>query len=109
MKEHFSDEKMFYKIGEVCEMLNLNASQLRFWEKEFDQLNPKKNSKGDRLYKKSDIETIQLIHHLLKEKGYTVPGAKEAMENQDEISEKVQLIEKLKEIKVFLENVKKKL
>lgn len=69
-------EKIFYSISEVSEMLQVNPSLLRFWEKEFDTLKPRKNKKGNRLFTKEDIEQIKLIHHLVKEKGMTIQGAR---------------------------------
>ena len=65
-------EKLYYTIGEVSEMLGLNASQIRYWETEFPSLKPRKDRKGNRLFTKEDIETIKLIHHLVKEKGFTI-------------------------------------
>ena len=107
MEEQFSEEKMFFKIGEVCSILNLNASQLRFWEKEFQELKPKKNSRGERIYTKEDIALIKTIHYLREEKGYTVPGAKEAIKNKDSLVKRIQLIKKLENLKTFFEEVKK--
>ena len=76
-------EKLFYKISEVAEMFNVNISAVRFWEKEFDILNPHKNKKGNRLFTPKDIKNIQIIYHLLKERGFTVEGAKKKLkENQ---------------------------
>mgnify|MGYP006199193245 CR=1 FL=1 len=69
-------EKLYYSIGEVSEMLSINASTIRYWEKEFDILKPKKNAKGDRFFTKEDIEKIRLIYRMLKEKGYTVKVGK---------------------------------
>ena len=109
MSEQFSEEKMFYKIGELCKILSLNASQLRFWEKEFTELVPRKNSKGERTYTKKDIELIRLIIHYRQYKGYTVAGTKEALKNKDSVATKLQMIKKLKNIKAFLEDVKKKI
>ena len=72
-------EKLYYGIGEISEAFNVNASLIRFWEKEFEILKPKKNSKGTRRYSSIDIEKLQTIHHLVKEKGYTLDGAKEQL------------------------------
>ncbi len=69
-------EKLFYKISEVAEMFSVNISAVRFWEKEFDILKPNKNKKGNRLFTPKDIKNIQIIYHLLKERGFTVDGAK---------------------------------
>ena len=72
-------EKLYYSIGEVSTMLDVNASLIRFWEKEFDDLHPKKNNKGNRLFKKDDIELLKRIYELVKVKGYTLQGARESL------------------------------
>jgi DNA-binding transcriptional MerR regulator len=72
-------EKLYYTIGEVSKAFKVNPSLIRFWEKEFEVLKPKKNSKGTRRYSSVDIENFQTIHHLVKEKGYTLEGAKEQL------------------------------
>lgn len=69
-------EKLYYSIGEVSKMFNVNTSLIRFWEKEFDIIKPKKNKKGNRFFTKQDINNIQLIYHLVKDKGMTLSGAK---------------------------------
>ena len=71
--------KVYYSIGEVADMLNVNASLIRFWEKEFDILKLRKNTKGNRMFTASDLEKLQLIYHLVKEKGYTLQGARDAL------------------------------
>jgi DNA-binding transcriptional MerR regulator len=95
-------DKLYYSITEVSQMFELNASTLRFWEKEFEVLSPVKNKKGNRLYTKKDIEHIALIVDLVKRKGYTLQGAKEYLkqrgqnkpneEIKSEVVEKLQLI-----------------
>ena len=75
-------EKKYYTIGEVAEMFGVANSLIRFWEKEFDIINPKKNKKGNRRYTKDVIENIKLVYHLVKEKGYTLPGAKEIIKSK---------------------------
>jgi len=75
-------EKLYYTIGEVAEMFGVNASLIRFWEKEFDALKPKKSGKGNRLFTKADIEKIRIIYHLVKEKGYTLQGARDALKQE---------------------------
>lgn len=69
-------ERMYWSIGEVADTLDVNASLLRYWEKEFGTLRPKRTNKGDRLYTKDDIEQLRRIQHLVKEKGFTLQGAK---------------------------------
>ncbi len=103
-------EKLYYSIGEVAEMLSVNTSLLRYWEKEFDILRPKKNAKGDRFFTKADIENIKLIHHLVKDKGYTLEGAKQQLKMKfDGEKKKLLLIEKLKEVRGFLSELKDQL
>ncbi|MBS1618282.1 MAG: MerR family transcriptional regulator [Bacteroidetes bacterium] len=100
-------EKLYYTIGEVSEMLGLNASQIRYWETEFGELRPKKDRKGNRLFTKEDIETIRLIHHLVKEKGFTIEGAKAKLKGgTDDAMKKMKLIESLKKLRGFLEELK---
>ena len=96
-------DKLFYTIGEVAERYNVNVSLIRFWEKEFDILKPKKNKKGNRLFRKKDIENIDIIFHLVKERGFTLEGAKRKIkENKNETNDNVLIIKKLKEIRKFL-------
>jgi DNA-binding transcriptional MerR regulator len=95
-------QKLFYKISEVAEIFDINISAVRFWEKEFDILKPKKNKKGNRLFTHKDIENIKIIHYLLKEQGFTVEGAKKKLkENKLDTIDNVQIINHLKEIKSF--------
>ncbi len=72
-------EKLYYSIGELAEMFEVNPSLIRFWEKEFPQLQPKKNGRGNRVYSKKDLELFRTIHHLVKDKGFTLEGAKNAL------------------------------
>jgi len=103
-------EKLFYKISEVAEIFNINISAVRFWEKEFDILKPKKNKKGNRLFTPKDIENIKIIHYLLKERGFTVEGAKKKLkENKLDTIDNVQIINHLKEIRKFLSKLKEEL
>ena len=103
-------EKLYYSIGEVSEMLSINASSIRYWEKEFDILKPKKNAKGDRFFTKEDIEKVRLIYHMLKEKGYTVDGAKVQLKDKyEEENRKMALIGKLNKVRNFLVEMKSQL
>jgi DNA-binding transcriptional MerR regulator len=79
----FKQEKLFYSIAEVAEMFDVNASLLRYWEKEFTTIRPHKSDKGTRQYRKEDIESIRRIHHLVKEKGLTLAGAKERLKTDE--------------------------
>lgn len=75
-------EKLYWSIGEVAEQLNVNTSLIRYWEKEFGSLRPKRSGKGDRLFTKKEIDQLQRIQHLVKEKGFTLQGAKEQLRNE---------------------------
>ena len=91
-------EKRYYSIGEVASKFNVNPSLIRFWEQEFKLLNPQKNSRGNRKFTNTDIENINKIYFLLKEKGYTIQGAKDYIRNE-KTSKKLDLVSKLKQIK----------
>jgi len=103
-------EKIYYSIGEVSEMFNVAPSLIRFWESEFEIIQPKKNRKGNRQFTKEDINNVKLIYHLVKEKGFTLQGAKEMLKSDAQtVNEKIELIESLKSIRHFLLEVKDKL
>lgn len=94
------DLKLFYSISEVARMFGVNESLLRYWEKEFPQITPKKGSRGIRQYQKEDVETIRLIYHLVKEKGMTLPGARQKLkDNRETTIRNFEIINRLKEIK----------
>lgn len=100
-------QKRYYTIGEVAKLFNVNPSLIRFWEGEFSVLQPKKNRKGNRLFTQEDIENIKIIYHLVKEKGYTLSGAKEEMKkNPDDIKDTQKVIESLSKLKGFLIEIK---
>ncbi len=82
-------DKLYYKIGEVAKAFQVNTSLLRFWEKEFKDLKPKKNAKGNRLYTKEDIKVIQEIYYLVKEKSYTLEGAKKKLQEKKRVHDTV--------------------
>lgn len=98
-------EKLYYSIGEVAEMFEVNSSLIRFWEKEFPQLHPRKNSRGNRVYSKKDIELFRKIHHLVKEKGYTLEGAKNALRKREPLDEGETLVGKLTRVRSELLNI----
>lgn len=103
-------EKLYYSIGEVSKMFEVNTSLIRFWEKEFDILQPKKNKKGNRLFTQEDLNNLKIIYHLVKERGYTLQGAKEKLkDNKNDLSENVAIIERLQEVRAFLIDMKKSL
>ena len=99
-------QKMYYTIGKVAEMFKVNQSLIRLWENEFDVLKPKKNGKGDRLFRPEDIKNIHLIYHLMRERKYTMEGAKEFIKNNKRANEKFVTIESLKKLKGFLVELK---
>jgi DNA-binding transcriptional MerR regulator len=103
-------EKIYFSIGEVSELLQINASQIRYWEGEFSVLKPRKDRKGNRLFVKEDIETIKLIQYLVKDKGYTLEGAKAKLKGGlDDVQQKFKVIESLQKVKGFLEQLKEEL
>lgn len=103
-------EKMFYTIGEVAKMFDVNTSLIRFWEKEFDIIQPKKNKKGNRLFTPRDVDNFHVIYHLVKERGFTLQGAKEKLnQNREDTINKTEVVKTLKKIKGFLEDLKEAL
>jgi len=103
-------EKLFYKISEVAEMFKVNISAVRFWEKEFDILKPKKNKKGNRMFTPKDIKNIRIIYHLLKERGFTVDGAKKKLkENKTDTVNNIEIVNHLRDIRGFLVNLRAEL
>lgn len=96
-------EKLYYSISEVADMFNLNTSHIRFWEKEFDILKPKKNAKGNRFFTKEDIANLHIIYNLVKERGMTLKGAKQKLkDNKENTIQNIEVIAKLKSIKAEL-------
>ena len=91
-------------------MFSVNASLIRFWEKEFDIIKPYKNKKGNRLFTKEDIDNLHIIYHLVKERGYTLQGAKDKLnENKTDVIDNHELIKSLQKIKSFLTELKDQL
>jgi DNA-binding transcriptional MerR regulator len=96
-------EKLYYSIGEVAEIFNVAPSLIRFWESEFDLIKPKKNRKGNRQFTREDIENVRTIYHLVKEKGFTLQGAKEMLRHDAQaVKDKVELIDSLRGVRKFL-------
>jgi DNA-binding transcriptional MerR regulator len=103
-------EKLYYSIGEVAEMFHVKPSLIRFWEKEFDIIKPKKNKKGNRFFTVQDIDNFRLIFHLVKEKGLTLQGARKKLkENKDDTTNNFEVIKTLTEIKSLLLEIKESL
>src|SRR6185312_12220884 len=94
--------KQYYTMGEVSEMFKVNQSLLRYWETEFDILQPRKNKKGDRYFRPVDIKNLHLIYHLLRQKKYTIEGAKDFLRNNKKAKERFEIIERLQQIRNFL-------
>jgi len=103
-------EKRYYGIGEVARAFGVNASLIRFWEKEFDVLQPKKNAKGNRKFTPTDIKNLQLIYHLVKERGFTLDGAKTHLkEEKQKTLSNFDIIQKLEGVKAELIKIKNQL
>jgi DNA-binding transcriptional MerR regulator len=103
-------EKLYFTISEVADMFNVNASLIRYWEKEFDIIQPRKNKKGTRFFTKQDIDNFHLIYNLVKERGMTLRGAqKKLKESREESMNNFEIIKSLKEIKEMLLEIKEEL
>ncbi|KAB7528129.1 MerR family transcriptional regulator [Flagellimonas olearia] len=103
-------EKRYYGIGEVAKAFGVNTSLIRFWEKEFDVLQPKKNAKGNRKFTPQDIHNLQLIYHLVKERGFTLDGAKTHLkEEKQKTLSTFEVIQKLQKVKAELIKIKEQL
>lgn len=99
--------KLYYSITEVSEHLDVAPSLLRYWENEFPSIKPKRNSRGTRFYTTRDIEEIERIHFLVKEQGFTLQGAKEKLKiDKQGINSNIEVVQKLKEIRAFLVQLK---
>ena len=103
-------EKRYYSIGEVAKAFSVNTSLIRFWEKEFDILAPKKSATGTRKFTPEDVKNLELIYHLVKERGFTLEGAKAYLkENKDKTLDRFELIRKLESVKAELLKIKEQL
>lgn len=102
-------DKLYYSMGEVTAAFHVNASLVRFWEKEFDVLQPKKNTRGNRKFSKTDIENLKTIYHLVKEKGFTLDGAKDYMKNHKSDLQTFEIIGKLEYVRAELLKIKEQL
>jgi DNA-binding transcriptional MerR regulator len=107
MHIELNPDKRYYSIGEVSKAFNVNTSLIRFWDKEFDILKPKKNAKGNRMFTPEDVKNLLLIYHLVKERGFTLDGAKTHLrEGQKKTLDKFEIISKLETVKAQLMNIK---
>lgn len=104
-------EKLYYSIGEVAEMFGVSKSLIRFWETEFEILKPRKNPKGNRLFTKKDLDNLKIIYHLVKEKGFTLEGARKKLKETPEhqLDSNIEVIEKLKSLRSFLSELQNQL
>ena len=103
-------EKLYYTIGEVAQMLKVSTSLIRFWEKEFDIIKPAKNKKGNRLFRPEDVKNLHTIYHLVKERGFTLQGARTKLtQNTTDTIDKAEVVRSLKKIRSFLEELKREL
>ncbi len=102
-------KKIFYSIGETAKIFNVNVSLIRYWEKEFSILKPKKNKKGNRLFTQKDIDNLHLIYNLVKERGYTLEGAQRQLKNNKDLNSEIEIINRLKKIRSFLVDLKNEL
>jgi DNA-binding transcriptional MerR regulator len=102
-------KKQYYSIGDVAAMFKENTSLIRYWENEFSILKPKKNKKGDRFFRPEDVKNLKMIYHLLRERKYTIDGAKEFLKNNKAAGEKHEMLESLQKIKSFLLELKNNL
>ena len=110
LKKDVKIAKVYYSIGEVAELFEVNPSLIRFWEKEFDILTPQKNQKGNRLFTQQDIANLRLVYHLVKERGYTLQGAREKLkQNREDVEKRVEIVDSLYKIRNFLEELKSEL
>lgn len=103
-------DKQYYGIGEVAEMFHVNTSLIRYWENEFDILKPKKNRKGDRLFRPEDIRNLQLIYHLLRERKFTIEGVKKKLKEGKKATEQhFEMVQSLQKIRQFLVELREQL
>lgn len=103
-------QKLYYSIGEVAKMFNVNSSLIRFWDNEFDILKPKKNAKGNRMFTQKDVDNLKIIFHLVKERGFTLEGAKKKLrENKEDSIPTQEIVARLKEIRGFLVELRENL
>jgi DNA-binding transcriptional MerR regulator len=108
--EQQTSGKLFYSIGEVARMFDVNTSLIRFWEKEFDIIKPKKNKKGNRLFTQEDVDNFHVIYNLAKERGYTLDGIKRKLKkNREETMANAEVIKSLKDLKKFLLDIREAL
>jgi len=99
-------QKQYYSIGEVAAMFKVNTSLIRFWENEFDILEPRKNRKGDRFFKPADVKNLQMIQDLLRRRKFTIEGAKDFLKKNTQAREKYEMVQSLQKLRSFLLQLK---
>src|SRR5215207_6963216 len=99
-------QKQYYSIGEVASMFKVNTSLIRYWENEFDIIEPRKNRKGDRHFRPIDIKNLVLIHHLIRQRKYTLEGAKDYIKKNKAAAERFAMIQSLQKIQGFMLEIK---
>ena len=103
-------KKLYYTIGEVADIFDVNTSLIRFWEKEFDIIKPKKNKKGNRLFTEKDVDNFFIIYHLVKERGFTLQGAKDKLkENPEDTINQIEIVKSLENVRSFLVDLKEQI
>lgn len=107
MTENTNNNRLFYTIGEVAKMLEVETSTVRFWENEFSIIKPRRNAKGNRLFTQTDLQNLKQIRHLLRDQRMTIDGAKQAMKDKrDTVERNAELVDRLKNIRDLLVNVR---
>lgn len=99
-------QKQYYSIGEVASMFRVNTSLIRYWENEFDILEPRKNRKGDRFFKPTDVKNLLMIHDLLRRRKFTIEGAREYIKKNKQAKEKFEMIQSMQKLRSFLLELK---
>ncbi|MBQ5635770.1 MAG: MerR family transcriptional regulator [Alistipes sp.] len=107
-------EKLYYSMGEVAEMFDVNPSLIRYWGSQFDALRPKRNKKGNRMFTPADVQTLKMIYHLVKERKMTLEGARKALKTElavakSEVAPEVELLERLQNVRAMLVQVRETL
>jgi len=110
LKQNRQIEKVYYPIGEVATMFGVTTSLIRYWETEFDIIKPFRNKKGNRLFSKKDVDNFHIIYHLVKERGFTLQGAKDKLkDNKQDTFDTVEVVKSLQQIRNFLVEIKENL
>ncbi|MDR1336768.1 MAG: MerR family transcriptional regulator [Tannerella sp.] len=99
------EKKQYYSIREAAQRYSVNESTLRYWEKEFDELAPRRNGKGTRFYSEKDLQLVQWIHYLLKEKGMTLEGVRNVLANKNAIADRAEMLSRLKQVRAELVSI----